>query len=146
MAETLYLVSRTTGDEAQPVINGVIAVVINKDSGQTNAQIIASAIAKCESPDIAWPALLSSRAWRPRALETAASIASPAGSGTHVSKILARLSTKANKACWARPKRKISRLIWSMLVASRSSAPIIVSSRPVNSWSIAALRKALGLA
>jgi hypothetical protein len=47
---------------------------------------------------------------------------------------------------WARPSRKISLLICSMLAASRSSAPIIVSSRPLSSWSIAARRKALGLA
>jgi len=95
---------------------------------------------------IAWPALFSNRAWRPLALVTAASIASASGSGMQASKILARLSTNANTACCARPSREISRLIWSMLVASRSSAPSIVSSRPFNSWSIAVLRNALGLA
>lgn len=42
------------------------------------------------------------------------------------------------------PRRKIPRLIYSMLAASRSSAPVIVPSRPLDSWSIAALRKALG--
>jgi hypothetical protein len=105
-----------------------------------------SCIANRESPAIACPALLSSRACRPRALATATSIASPVGSGTHVSKILARLSTKAKKACWARPRRKMSRLICSIPAASRSSDPMIVSSRPLNSWSIAALRNALGLA
>jgi len=109
-------------------------------------QATKSCIANFESPTIAWPALLSSWTCRRRALATAASIASPPGSGTHVSRILARLSTNANRACWDLPRRNISRRTCSMLAASRSSAPIIVSSRPLNSCSIAALRKALGLA
>jgi hypothetical protein len=41
---------------------------------------------------------------------------------SQVGGILARLSTNANKACYARASREISRLFWSMLVASRSSA------------------------
>ena len=60
--------------------------------------------------------------------------------------ILVSLSTNANKACCDRSRRVISRLICSRLVATRSSAPMIASSRAVNSWSIAALRKTLGLA
>jgi hypothetical protein len=49
---------------------------------------------------------------------------------------LARLSTNANNACWARPRRKTSRLTCSMLAASRSSAlpvprcvPLVMRSR-----------------
>lgn len=61
MAEGLYLVSRAAGDEGNPVINGVVAVVINKDSAQTNAQIIASAVAKCESANDAGNTPVASR-------------------------------------------------------------------------------------
>ncbi len=47
-----------------------------------------SCIASCESPTIAWPAVFSTRACRPLALATAASRASPPGSGTHISNTL----------------------------------------------------------
>ena len=92
-------------------------------------RVTKSCIANFESPTIAWPAFFSKRACRPRALATAASIASPPGSGTHVSTTLARLSKNANKACWARPRRKISRLTCSIVAASRSSAPTSSSPR-----------------
>ena len=105
-----------------------------------------SCIASRESSPIAWPALFNNRACRPCALATAAANACSSGSGMQVSRISARLSTSANKACCDRSRRVISRLISSRLVASRSSAPMIASSRPLNSRSIAALRKTLGLA
>ncbi len=85
----------------------------------SSPRVTKSCIANFESPAIAWPAFFSKRECRPRALATAASIASPPGSGTHVSTTLARLSKNANKACWARPRRKISRLTCS--IAGRES-------------------------
>lgn len=45
MAEALYLVSRSQSVGLRTV-NGVQAVVINKDDGQTDAQIIADAVAQ----------------------------------------------------------------------------------------------------
>lgn len=49
MADTLYLVTRAAGDEGKTMINGVFAVVINKDSGDTTAQKIAAAVAQCNA-------------------------------------------------------------------------------------------------
>lgn len=46
MAEALYLVTRSQSVGLRTV-NGVQAVLINKDSGQTNPQIIASAVEQC---------------------------------------------------------------------------------------------------
>ena len=63
-----------------------------------------------ESPPIAWPALFNNRACRPCALATAASNACLSGSGMQVSRILARLSSNANRACWDRPSPITSRL------------------------------------
>lgn len=45
MTEALYLVTKTIEDGSK-VINGVHSMVINKDDGQTSAQIIASAVAQ----------------------------------------------------------------------------------------------------
>lgn len=47
MAEALYLVTKDSDSPQQPFINGIHAVLINKDDGQTDAQIIASAVAQC---------------------------------------------------------------------------------------------------
>lgn len=49
MAEALYLVTKDNFGAAESFINGVRAVVINKDDGQTDAQIIADAVAAANS-------------------------------------------------------------------------------------------------
>ena len=92
-------------------------------------QAAKSRMAACESPTIDCPALLTNLAWRLRARATAGSTASPLGSGRQVRSTLARLSTKANRACWPRPSRNTSRLTCSILAASRSSAPTSSSHR-----------------
>jgi len=48
MAEGLHLVEKTTGPGNQ-LINNVSAVIINSDDGKTTAQIIADAVALCNS-------------------------------------------------------------------------------------------------
>lgn len=48
MAKALYLVTRSgqSTSTVKNLVNGVYAVVINKDDGQTNPQIIADAVAQ----------------------------------------------------------------------------------------------------
>lgn len=52
MAETLYLVTRSAGAHAAARINGVTAVLINNDSGQTTAQILAAATAQVNAGNL----------------------------------------------------------------------------------------------
>lgn len=49
MAEALYLVTKDELGGAETFIDGVRAVVINKDDGQTDAQIIADAVSAANS-------------------------------------------------------------------------------------------------
>jgi len=72
--------------------------------------------------------------------------ACPSGSGMQVSRILARLSTQREQGLLRSIEASDLPAHLFQLAASRSSAPMIASSRAVNSWSIAALRKTLGLA
>ena len=69
-------------------------------------RLIKSSIATIESLSIDWPAFVSNRAWRFRASHSGVSIAVPYGSGTQVTKTFAKLSTGANKACWARSTQR----------------------------------------
>ena len=46
MAEALYLVTKAPS-AGRTLVNNVHAVLINKDDGQTDAQIIADAVAQC---------------------------------------------------------------------------------------------------
>jgi len=50
MAEALYLVVKATPEApVNTIIDGIHAVLINKDDGQTDAQIIADAEAQCRA-------------------------------------------------------------------------------------------------
>jgi len=48
MAEALFLVTKSgLNVPSQTVVDGIVAVLINKDDAQTNPQIIADAVAQC---------------------------------------------------------------------------------------------------
>jgi hypothetical protein len=49
MAKNLWLVSKSQLGGADEIINGVVAVIINKDSGQTATQIKAAAAAQTQA-------------------------------------------------------------------------------------------------
>jgi hypothetical protein len=91
-------------------------------------------IANFESPPIALARTFHQSGVSALRLRDGPSLASPTGSGTHVSTTLAKLSTNANKACCARPSG-ITRTC-SMLAGSRCSALAGFSSCPDNFCSL----------
>ncbi len=49
MAEALFLVTRASGDEGAPMIDGIFAVVINMDSTTGHPAVITEAVAQCNA-------------------------------------------------------------------------------------------------
>lgn len=101
--------------------------------------------ADCDSPTIAWPALQQSDVtpFRPRhgGIHCLCTRLGNAGQQN-----LGQTVHQREQGLLCSPKPGDLPADLAILVASRSSAPSIVASRPFNSWSIAPLRKALGLA
>jgi hypothetical protein len=123
------------------------AVEAGVPARHSSPRFTSSCIANCESPTIAWPALLSSRACRPRGLATAASIVSPGlrnarqqnlGEAVHEGKQGLLSSAHAEDL----PPHLFHARGEAFLSPNKSSC----HHAPLNSWSIAARRNAMGFA
>lgn len=49
MTQAVFLVTRASGDEGSPMIDGIFAVAINEVSTANNATVIAAAVAQCNA-------------------------------------------------------------------------------------------------